>query len=360
MGEWRGAYGGAVAGLEPASYEFGLTNRELVLTSASHSTPAMVAGSIGLAMLITIAGIAFAADDFARMVVAASIPILLGSVLVSWLLGVAGTAITFGNFRTRRRGSRIEVERGLLQRDFSGIDIARVQSIEVRQSMIRRLIGYCEISLGRINAGGDEGGKKNSSSTTRGLVVHPFVKLDRVDEIIDGLAPELADRPRVEELAKLPAPALRRSVLRRCVWYNFGLYALIVLGIFVAIVAGVPGGIPETTAQGVYGMAGLLAALCVVYTAGRAVGAVLWARESGYTWNRGYLMLVNGGLSVERSIVPRQKIQSGSTRSNPFQRRLALTGISAMTAAGTSSTSATLIDVPAEAGTAYLDWLKPR
>ena len=268
------------------------------------------------------------------------------------------------NERMRRRDvartKRIEVERGLLQRDFSGIDIARVQSVEIRQSLIRRMIGYCEISLGRINVGSDEAGKQNNSSSTRGLVVHPFVKIDRVDEIIDGLAPELNDRPRIEELAKLPAPAFRRSILRRCVWYNVGLYVLIALGILVVLVNGTPGGISATAARGFYGMVGIITAICVVYTIGRAVGAVFWARGSGYTWNRSYLMLFNDGLSVERVIIPRQKIQSGSTRSNPFQRRLSLTGIAAMTAAGTRSTSVKLIDVPDEVGDAYLEWLKPR
>ena len=360
VGDWRGAYGGLVAGLEPASYELGLSNHELLLTSISHSTPLAVAVVLGLSFAVSIGSIAFVGDSFSRTMVAFMVPIVLGTVLVSWLIGVLGTAISFGNFRARRRGSRIEVERGLLQRDFSGIDIARVQSVEIRQSLIRRMIGYCEISLGRINVGSDEAGKQNNSSSTRGLVVHPFVKIDRVDEIIDGLAPELNDRPRIEELAKLPSPAFRRSILRRCIWYNVGLYVLIALGILVVLVNSTPGGISATAARGFYGMVGIVAAICIVYTIGRAVGAVFWARGSGYTWNRSYLMLFNDGLSVERVIIPRQKIQSGSTRSNPFQRRLSLTGIAAMTAAGTRSTSVKLIDVPDEVGDAYLEWLKPR
>ncbi|MBO4352652.1 MAG: PH domain-containing protein [Eggerthellaceae bacterium] len=360
VGEWRGAYGGFVAGLEPVSYEYGLANHELLFTSASHGMPIAVAIIVGLSALVSVATIAFAADDFSRFIVAVSIPIVLGSMLVTWLIGVLGTAISFGNFRARRRGSRIEVERGLLQRDFSGIDISRVQSIEIRQSFIRRIIGYCEISFGRIDAAGDKNEKQNNSSRTHGLVVHPSVKIDRVDEILDGLAPELSDRPRTQELAKLPAPAFRRAILRRCVWYNVGLYILIGLAIIVALVNSTLGGMPASAARGFYGMAGLLAVFCVIYTVARAVGAVFWARGSGYTWNRTYLMLYNDGLSTERSIIPRQKIQSGRTRSNPFQRRLDLTGITAVTAAGTRSTSAKLLDVPDEVGSAYLDWLKPR
>ena len=99
--------------------------------------------------------------------------------------------------------------------------------------------------------------------------------------------------------------------------------------------------------------------LTVIFTAGRAVGAVLWARHSGYLWNRRYLLLCNDGLSTEQSIIPRQKIQAAATRSNPFQRRLSLATLQAVTAAGTRSTTARLLDVPADAGTAYLDWAKP-
>ena len=361
VGQWRGVYGGQVAGLEPVSFEYGLTNGELVLTSLSHSTPLAMAVSIGLSALVVIAGVALADDAFSHLMVTMFLPVSVGITLVSWLMGVIGVALSYGNFRARRRGSRIEVERGLLQRDFSGIDIARVQSIEIRQSLIRRLIGYCEISLGRINAGGDDAGKQNNSNTTHGLVIHPFVKIDRVDEVLDGLVPEMSDRPRVEDLASLPAPALRRSILRRCVWYNAGLYTLIALGVFVVLVNGTrPELMPVNVLAVLHAIAALIAVLCVAYTVARAFGAVLWAKNSGYTWNRNYVMLHNDGLSVERAIIPRQKIQSGSTRSNPFQRRLALTGMSAVTAAGTRSTSATLIDIPAEAGAAYLDWLKPR
>ena len=101
-------------------------------------------------------------------------------------------------------------------------------------------------------------------------------------------------------------------------------------------------------------------AICAVITVGKGVGAVLWARHSHYAWNRNYLLLHNDGLSTADSIIPRKKIQAGTTRSNPFQRRLSLVTLQAVTAAGTRSTVAKLVDVPAEAGAAYLDWIKPR
>ena len=372
LGEWRGLYGGAVMfGEEPVSYEFGLTNRELLLTTVSHDSPLVAALIVLFSLVVTFAFVLLAQDEVALTIAVFVLPIIVALTLFTWVLGLLAVLFSYGNFRTRRRGSRIEVERGLLARNFSGIDIARVQSIEVRQSFIRRIIGYCELSLGRIDtaAENNNNGNNNSKMNTKGLVIHPFVKLDRVDEIIDGLAPELADRPRRADCAPLPKPAMRRAVLRRCIWYNWALWILLFIGVCWAIIGSfaVSGGIRFASAASyaqydrfMVGSLVIVAVLCAVITAARCVGAVLWARHSGYAWNKGYLLLYNDGLATSQSVVPRQKIQAGATRSNPFQRRLSLATLQAVTAAGTRSTTARLVDVPADACADYLDWVKPR
>ncbi|MFR4804118.1 MAG: PH domain-containing protein [Eggerthellaceae bacterium] len=63
------------------------------------------------------------------------------SVLALWAFSVVGTIVQYGGFKVRRRESRIEVEHGLLQRTFHGVDIDRVQTVIVKQSFVRRLIG---------------------------------------------------------------------------------------------------------------------------------------------------------------------------------------------------------------------------
>ena len=371
VGDWRGIYGGeAVFGEEPVTYEYGLTNHELLLTTISHDTPIAVALTVGLTFVITMAFVLLVQDEVARTIALFAFPIIVAITLATWVFGMVGVLLSYGNFRTRRRGSRIEVERGLLARESSGIDIERVQSVEIRQSFIRRLIGYCEVSLGRIDAAGEQNkGNNNSKANTKGLVVHPFVKVDRVDEIIDGLAPELADRPRRTDGTPLPKQAFRRALLRRCLWYNWALWIAVFLLVCWGILAAMTNsGVvhfasADSRAQYDAFMTGsliLVVAICAIITVGKGVGAVLWARHSHYAWNRNYLLLHNDGLSTADSIIPRKKIQAGTTRSNPFQRRLSLVTLQAVTAAGTRSTVAKLVDVPAEAGTAYLDWIKPR
>jgi len=371
VGDWRGVYGGTTAfEEEPVTCEYGLANHELLLTTISHDTPLVLALVIGLSFLVTMAFVILVQDEVAVTIARFAFPIIVASAVVTWVLGLVTVLVSYGGFRTRRRGSRIEVERGLLTRVSSGIDIARVQSVEVRQSFIRRLIGYCEISLGRIDAAGEQGkGNNNSKANTKGLVIHPFVKIDRVDEIIDGLAPEFGDRPRRVECQPLPRAALRRAVLRRCVWYNWMLWIAVLVGVcWGTIGALVNAGAVRFASAASYAQYGefmmgslaLVIALTVAFVAVRAVSAVLWAKRSGYTWNSRYLLFWNDGLSASGSIVPRQKVQSAATRSNPFQRRLSLVTMQAVTAAGTRNTTVRIIDAPAEVGEAYLDWAKPR
>ena len=157
LGDLRGLYGGSVMfGEEPVSYEFGLSNRELLLTTVSHDSPLVAALVVCLTFVVTLAFVLLVQDEVALAIAMFAFPIVIGSTLLTWVFGLLTVLFSYGNFRARRRGTRIEVERGLLARNFSGIDIERVQSIEVRQSFIRRLIGYCELSLGRIDTASEQ------------------------------------------------------------------------------------------------------------------------------------------------------------------------------------------------------------
>lgn len=131
---------------------------------------------------------------FGGNLVAAGVALVLVIAAVMWLLSIVGSAISFGGFRACRHDNRIEVERGLLQHQFQGVSVDRVQSVIVKQSFIRRLLGYCELSLGKIDAAA-ESSDEQQKSLSQGLVVHPFVKMSRVPEILAGLVPEFAGVP---------------------------------------------------------------------------------------------------------------------------------------------------------------------
>ncbi len=374
VGTWRGAYGGELLEEEPVSYEFGLANKELLLTGFSHSTSITLGLIMSLCALfasamlpsLVLVGVPVeAAQEAGSLIVVLSI----GAMIVGWALGILGICLQFGGFRARRRGDRIEVERGLLAREFSGIDIARVQSVVIKQGFIRRCMGYCEISLGRIDAGGDESSSNGGAKLNQGgLVVHPFVKTNRVAEVLDGLVPEFADLPLESDMKAPPQVALRRAVMRRCIWYNGILWwaacMLVMRQIMVAIISADPTAMGDQegfaiafSAVDVLLVVSLVAlAVAIVFY---AVSAVLWQRHSRFGTNAHFAVFYNDGLTTQRTIIPRTKIQTGYTRTNPFQRRSDVSTVLAVSAAGTSNTVLRIMDLRRQDAREWLEWMIP-
>lgn len=384
--EFGGVFAGADLDTGTVSYEYGLTNKELVLAGLSNNTAfvLVILGIIGVFTQVgdvvfglfpgtedqVIGGIAAqAAHPFDGGFIIWFILAFVVAAAVLWVLSGISSCINYGGFAARRRESRIEVEHGLLKHTFQGIDIDRVQSVIIKQGFVRRCIGYCEISLGKIDAASSDGDEQQAQSLKQGVVIHPFVKLDRVPEILAGIIPEYSDVPR--EARPLPPCALRRGLIRRCLWQGDGFW----LAVFVALVqigfnlmgpfsimhvfdislgqADQVLGIVNTGALVLYAVAVALLVLNVV-------GTVLWYRESSFAFNRRFMQITSGGFSRETTSFPRQKIQYAFTSTNPFQRAAHVTTISARTAAGVGGHTVKLRDVREEDADAWLAWVKPR
>jgi len=385
--EVGGLFAGAGVDTGRVTYEYGLTNKELFLTGLSGSTSAgliLLGLIVGLLQLVGNAFELF--GDAANSVVASAVSYAtsqaMGAVvglvvvpfivvlLVLWLLSALGTCVSYGGFKARRRDNRIEVEYGLLKHSFQGLAVDRVQSVSINQTFIRRLLGYCEISLGKIDAAEGENASNNQNANellNKGLVVHPFVKVSRVPEILAGLIPEFADLP--QDSIPVAKVALRRALIRRGIVQGGGFWCAVAAAILAAVLAAVGAAIESgalylesddlfllsmgsVAAMGLFALAAILFVIDII-------GAVLWARESSFAFNRRFMQVSNGGLSRTTISFPRQKIQFGCARSNPLQRRAGTRTLLATTAAGQGGTTTTLVDVPAEDAAAWLDWLKP-
>lgn len=305
--------------------------------------------------------LAMGSTIFGGNLVLLGIVVCIVAVVILWVFSVAGTCIQFGGFRARRRGNRIEVEHGLLQHRIRGVDVDRVQSVIVKQSVIRRLLGYCELSLGKIDAVDSSQGEQGQSLSHQGLVIHPFVKLDRVPQILEGIIPEFAGVPADE--TPLASVALRRAIIRRGILQGAGFWIAVCIAVAQVIVNLVLRS-ADPEGQMVLGYLNIGAyagyAVCLIVFALEVVGAVLWARGSGFAYNRRFMRVVNGGLGCESVSFPRRKIQFGYTRTNPFQRRAQTATIAVRTAAGTGGTTVRLIDVCEDDAQAWLEWVRPR
>jgi putative membrane protein len=374
----RGVFGGNAVDTGAPSYEYGMSNKELVLTGLSNNTGFIVfvcaliggvmstvgyAAQTALGQSLMNEGVNWVMGVFAENLIPSAIVAILIVLAVIWAFSIVSACVSYGGFRARRRATRIEVEHGLLQHQFHGVDIDRVQSVIIKQGFIRRIFGYCELSLGKIDALAADSSEQQKGAPLRGLVIHPFVKLDRVPTILAGLVPEFAGLP--TQQIKLPAVALRRALVRRCIIHGSGFwFAVVVAALQVLFVLAV---FPSVAREAVLipwlPLLDLsfiiLYALCVVIFIVEIVGSFFWYRGSSFAYNRRFMQITNGGFSRECVSFPRRKIQFGTVRSNPLQRRSRVATISARTAAGIAGTSTRLLDASAPDADSWLEWLVP-
>jgi putative membrane protein len=358
------------------TYEYGLSNKELFFTGLSNNTGAILAVSAAIASIFGVMsnvletglgryiyneGVALATSAFADQLIWFVVGSIIAFMAVIWLFSIVGTCISYGGFKAKRRGTRIEVEHGLLQHRFHGVDIDRVQSVIIKQSFIRRLIGYCELSLGKIDA--VEASSKDSQEQAQlqqGIIVHPFVKMSRVPEILAGLTPEFADVP-TEQIA-LPKVSKRRALIRRVILHGVGFWLAIITAV-IQILANNFGPIndPEFfTALSYFNMGAIGAyILCAIIMVLNIIGALMWFKGSSFAYNRRFMQITNGGFSRASISFPRKKIQFGFTRSNPLQRGSRVATINARTAAGVGGTTVRLLDVDEKEAEKWLDWVRP-
>ncbi len=377
-----GVFAGDAVFTGTVSYEYGLSNRELLLSGLSGNAGFVTVMIIVIVGLLQIASGLFdlfpgsgdevidiatgmAAQQGAEIVATWIAGAIIGIAIIGWVLSVLSTCLSYGGFHARRRDDRIEVERGLLQHQFQGVSVERVQSVEVKQSLIRRILGYCEITLGKVDASSDSNdGSSGKGTGQRGVVVHPFVKVDRVPEILHGLLPEFADLP--TKIVSVAPVALRRALIRRCLWQGSGFWLAVCTIAAQASIHWLVGsdssmaideaatmlGWTDMVATGLYVLAGVLLVLDII-------GSILWFRESSFGTNAQLMSVTNGGFSTTTISFPRNKIQFGFTKANPFQRSARTATINARTAAGVGGTTVRLIDAHEADASAWLAWLKP-
>lgn len=389
----RGVFGGAEVDTGQVQYETGLSNKELLLAGASGAGEGLglifvgIVAAVGSVAQLFQGLIERATEDWVTSMVAggdvsvtlpdsstasslisgAAVQIILWALLAIaalWLLAALGSVVRYGGFRLRRREGRVEVESGLISRSFHGVDVDRVQSVVVKQSFIRRLMGYCELSVLKIDSVVEASSADGSQQQlTKGVVIHPFVKMSRVPEIIQGVLPEFADMP--EETIK-PAPvAKRRAIVRMGVIRSAAFW----FAVFVALCqAGM-----ELTITLVPLDAESLALLTVVrylmfaYYAifvlafvVNVVNAILWHKRSGLGYDRNFMSMTNGGLAVTTTYTPRKKIQFAYLRTNPFQRMAHVASVNVRTAAGVGGTTETLWDLHEQDADTWMEWVRPR
>lgn len=376
MDDIRGVFAKDAVNTGVVTCEYRLGNKELLFSALCGRASFGLALATVMAAFVVMATLAILAVlvDSTTFFAATGVPksdlmltcgltgfLLLLCLAMTWVTYLVGVCLSYGGFQARRRGGRIEVERGLITHVFNGIDVDRIQSVHIHQTFFQRLMRCCSVSYGRIGvASGEESSSSSSQSETDKLVVHPFLPIAEAWNVVQGLTPEYAHAP----VASTPMPkvALRRAITRRAMLKGVGFWLAVVLLLLCTAVFAAD----ATAARGHAQLGGLVAAmlipgllLCAAIAAIEVVGAFLWHRRSAFGFDGSGTIVVNGGYSTDTVIVPRKKMQYACLRTNPLQRHAGVATVLVCTAAGVRGRDERLIDVPIAEASAWLDWAQP-
>lgn len=376
MDDMRGVFAKDAVDTGVVACEYRLGNKELLLSALCGKASFGLALATVMAALVVTATLAILAVlvDSATVFAATGMPksdlmlvcgltgfLLLLCLAMTWVAYLVGVCLSYGGFQARRRGSRIEVERGLITHVFNGIDADRIQSVRIHQTFFQRLMRCCSVSYGRVGvASGEESSGSSSQPETDKLVVHPFLPIDEAWGVIQALTPEYAHAPKAS--TPMPKVALRRAITRRAVLKGVGFWLAVCLLLLCA--AAFAADAPAARGNAQFGglaaatlMPGLL--LCIAIAAIEVVGAFLWHRRSAFGFDSSGTIVVNGGYSIDTVIVPRRKMQYACLRANPLQRHAGVATVLVRTAAGVRGCDERLIDVPIAEASDWLDWAQP-
>lgn len=362
--DFRGVLAGNYDEAAPIEYEYGLSIKELLLSAlANNRTWLMALVLIGIMSQISEALSFIGASEqieetavwvWAEFGIIAAMLATISMIVLLWLLSVAAALLSYGGFKARRRGGRIEVERGILQRHYKGVALSRVQGVVVTQGLVRKLMGYAEIKLEVVESADTSGGSQSDAMTQgSGLILHPFVKLEKVDEIIAQMVPEFVSRPQVTDYHGLPRRARRRSIVRWFVWPSLACIFIVAVFDSIMLPALMKTGFTIISPYHAPVLAVIVMTICLL-------ASLWWYKRAAYAYNANILVVRTGVFGQRTTVLLRKKIQWAASRQNPLQRWNKLASISAVTAAGTSGTTTRLRDLNEEEADAYLDWIRPR
>ncbi|HEX5163991.1 MAG TPA: PH domain-containing protein [Thermomicrobiales bacterium] len=312
----------------PAANVWKLSATDLLLAGST-------GGRAGVALSIILAAVSLAdnlipyeqigglAERVTGAVVVLGLALALAAIV--WLLGVAGTILAHAGFTITQQGDHLLIERGLLERRRATIPIERIQAIRIIEGVLRQPFGLVEL---RVESAGY--GPKAGEST----VLCPLLRRRDVQQFLTRMAPSLAVAGTFQPL---PRRARRRYALQLPVLIQPLVLIVPVIYFFYPL-----------------GLLGLLLLPAVV-----ALG--LWQyHDAGWAVEGDTLLLRWRAIARTTAIVPRRRIQLGSTHATPFQRRVQLSTLTVRVPSGPGGATFGLLHMDHETALRLLAWLGPR
>ncbi|TPF86906.1 hypothetical protein BW13_02845 [Bifidobacterium sp. UTCIF-37] len=146
--------------------------------------------------------------DYVARGVISIVMLVLVCVIVLMVVSVVTSLLRFYGFEVWRRGDDLVVVRGLFTRRTTTIPVSRIQSIVVRQSLLRRPFHLCSVGLGLSSSVSGESEESGISAAR----ILPVIGTGRVYDVLTAMLPEWD--PREPGDATEPIHRTGRGLLR--------------------------------------------------------------------------------------------------------------------------------------------------
>ncbi len=223
--------------------------------------------------------------------------VVVGVLVLTWTLSIAGTAFAWGDFAVVRHKDRVVVSRGLLERREISVQRDRIQAITVVEELLHQPLGRCAVYVESIGHAEDRG-----VSTC----LHPYLRLDDLPELLEDIAPGFHGTPAMH---RPPSRALPRFLVSPSV-------TIIVL---------------SAAAYALWQTIGLAVLLLLPPT--WLLYYLSW-RDTGVGIHGNTVVVRSRGATRRTAFVPRSRIQTADLDANIFQRWRSVANFSVVAASG--------------------------
>ena len=204
-------------------------------------------------------------------------------VIISFVLSFIAMMLKYYNFSLIRKDKSLKISYGLLSKKEVTIPINRILSISVKEGIVRKIFGFCEVKISSIGYGDDLGEK---------AMLCPLIKKRELYILLEKVLPEFKLNNDFE------------SVSKNAKFSYLGLYELIELGICIVITIFID-----------YGYLSFVVPLITF------IFYYFQYKENGIDYSEKVLYIRKRKIALYTYILPKNRIQSIGTISNYFSRR---------------------------------------
>ncbi|WP_256814927.1 PH domain-containing protein [Cytobacillus sp. Bac17] len=252
--------------------------------------------------------------------------------IISVLAGFLRTYIKYGKYEIFSDETRIYIRKGFLEETSFSISKDRVQAIEIKQNMMKRLTGVAEVKL--VTAGDvAEGDEKEGVNS-----LFPFLPVDRACKIAEEILPAYEI---LQKMHPLPKNALWVSLLKPSLLWILSTAALVYFKPEFL-------GIEETWLAG-----SILLFFLIVFV--RIAGYT----NARYLINGPFIQFKTGIVGTRLFISKRSKVIEAEVTATRWQKLFGLASIQTVNR-GKPVQHASVENVPADVASSFYSWYKSR